>query len=151
MTRYLLLFDSYNLILGGGLSLTRGRVCLLYNMLLAKFFWESRYIARYGPHRKHSYILRTYQLDIENPIPTVARRGPYRKHSLIYCCVLDHVYIAVGWQRFDQICYNTKQDKEETESLILSNKGPLGKLAVAGTQTRHLQKLQATPQYPYIM
>jgi hypothetical protein len=34
MTRYLLLFDSYGLILCGAPSLTRGRVCLLY-MLLA--------------------------------------------------------------------------------------------------------------------
>jgi Flp pilus assembly protein TadB len=29
-----------------------------------------------------------------------------RKHSLIYCCMLDCVYIAVAWQRIDQICYN---------------------------------------------
>jgi hypothetical protein len=34
MTRYLLLFDSYGLVLCGTPSLTRGRVCLLY-MLLA--------------------------------------------------------------------------------------------------------------------
>jgi hypothetical protein len=34
MTRYLLLFDSYGLVFWGALSLTRGRVCLLY-MLLA--------------------------------------------------------------------------------------------------------------------
>jgi hypothetical protein len=34
MTRYLLLFDSYGLVLCGVPSLTRGRICLLY-MLLA--------------------------------------------------------------------------------------------------------------------
>jgi hypothetical protein len=33
MTRYLLLFDSYGLVLCGTPSLTRGRVCLLYVLL----------------------------------------------------------------------------------------------------------------------
>jgi hypothetical protein len=37
MTKYLLLFDSYGLVFCGALSLTRGRVCLLY-MLLAQSF-----------------------------------------------------------------------------------------------------------------
>jgi hypothetical protein len=32
----------------------------------------------------------------------------YRKHSFLYCCVLDRVYRAVGWQRVDQIRYNKR-------------------------------------------
>jgi hypothetical protein len=35
-----------------------------------------------------------------------AWRGLHRKQSIIYCCVLDLVYIAVAWQRVDQIRYN---------------------------------------------
>jgi hypothetical protein len=34
MTRYLLLFDSYGFVFCGALSLTRGRVCLLYVLLV---------------------------------------------------------------------------------------------------------------------
>jgi hypothetical protein len=64
----------------GAPSLTRGRVCRLQLQLALA-----------------SAVV------TENPVLTVARRGRHGKHSLIYCCVLDRVYIAVAWQRVDQI------------------------------------------------
>jgi hypothetical protein len=77
---------------------------------MLRLFWKSRYIAaaRTAQNTKFYFKNRcvTYQPVRENPVPTVARRGRHSKHSLIYCCVLDRVYLAVAWQRVYQICYN---------------------------------------------
>jgi hypothetical protein len=57
------------------------------------------------------------QTHITWSLPTlVCRHRGHGKHSFLYCCVLDHVYRAVTWQRVGQIRYNmNRSDNQANE------------------------------------
>jgi hypothetical protein len=42
---------------------------------------------------------------LHNPVVPLLLGADHIENSLIYCCVLDHVYRGVTWQRVDQIYY----------------------------------------------
>jgi hypothetical protein len=70
MTRYLLLFDSYGLVLCGAPSLTRGWVCLLY-MLLAL---ASAVFLRSESLGTHNHILLSHEVKLPFSSPPMTRR-----------------------------------------------------------------------------
>jgi hypothetical protein len=119
MTRYLLLFDSYGLVFCGALSLTRGRVCLLYMLLtlasivflggtrdhiLLSQMWDfpfRRHLRLAGsrwrysnppPHDSTIYIVsrRIHRKHI--PCWTIDLYGPHRKHLFLRCCIYSTLH-----------------------------------------------------------
>jgi hypothetical protein len=112
----------------GAPSLTRGRVCLLYMLLVFARAVKVNSLSRILLHilgTNHAQKTQPFYCCMEQTTQKTrvtcqtasslvryqhwAWRGRQKKDSFIYCCVLALVYRSVTWQRINQIRYNMTQ------------------------------------------
>jgi hypothetical protein len=79
---------------------------------------------------------------LHNPVVPPLLGVDIMENSHIYCCVFDHVYRAVVWQRVDQIRYNLIY-QTIMPSLILNMRQLGGKLTDVTQEQGHAVKAQS--------